>query len=152
VIGLFGRATLQDEISELLETLEQLDSSSEDRRRASAKLFESIAGGDKSSFDSNLIEGICGLAQTADEKRSARESLIILLSGQAKGNYLAWSLTRALAQLDPVATDLSTWQTWETWPTPELLVAARMNSDLDSWLANLNLLAPLSAEKAQESV
>ena len=73
---------------------------------------------------------------SADDKRAAREVLIMLLVGQTDESA-AEETANTMAQLDPAVRDLDTWQNWAAIPPEALLSEVRRNSPLTEWLAAL---------------
>jgi Domain of unknown function (DUF4062) len=131
------------ETAGLVTAVTRLAATADARRDALGALLGQLDEHTDGWVASELAAGVIELGPSAQDKRRARHCLLALLAGQASAP--AARLVDRLAQLDPTASDITTWPTWASPPTRELLAAVRRNSGLAAWLSEIPSLATLSA-------
>jgi hypothetical protein len=125
----------------LMRRILQLDPAEGEQRRARAALLRLAATAtDPRTVCDALIDAFSASGPTPDDKQRAREVLLARLARETDPGGTGY-LLHALAQLDPTASDLSSWPGWAVAPSAYLLAAVRRNSAPTGWLALVRSLA-----------
>jgi NACHT domain len=123
----------------LAEAVAGLDPSEEERARAQKALLPWLSNAPDAGIAEDLAAAALRLAITSEERARTRRALFALRAG-ATSSHRASGLTRVVAGLNPTIADLGGSGGWPYPPTQELLAAARQNTGLSAWLADLPLL------------
>jgi hypothetical protein len=149
LLALLSRATDPQMALELAEAAGRLDPAAEDSARVREALLALLNRTADRWMAKKLPEAVARLAATAEERAQTRKALLALLA-HSTHHLMDWELAEAVAALNPTVADLGGSDSWPSSPNPELLAAARQNSELSSWLLALPLLFK-SAHTAAES-
>ena len=133
LVSLLGRETDSLAASRLATALVRLNPVAEDLRQAREALVGLLGRETDSQAASRLATALVRLNPVAEDLRQAREALVGLLARETRWNEER-SPVNALALLKPTVHDL---RPLATTPTANLLAAARRNSKITAWLAEL---------------
>ena len=117
----------------LVDGLLQLDPTADDKRQALRILLSQFTAEAEISTLCAIASTLTRLDPLTEEMRQCRHILISLLAESSRDER---QIAASIVELKPTVNDLRTWRTWVIQPSA-ILVAARRNSSLDSWLTAL---------------
>jgi hypothetical protein len=145
VLSLLRKATNPYDVHHITVALEKLSPEPRDLAQVCSRVLGLLDTPGATNVNI-LVEALSFLSPEPDVLAGARaraRARILSLLGEATDPRAAEHWLVELAQLSPVAHDLTGWKAWALAPGEGLLALARQNSPINSWLEALPALADL---------